>query len=307
MTTGVPTNQMNAVQPRKPFRWGLALAWIAIALAVIVSVLPIWFVLKTALTTNKALFVESAQLWPSQPTFDNFKRVMGLLSVDQAQSLGGSGSTINFLNAIKNSVIFTGLIVFFQTLFSAMAAYAFARLKFPGRDQIFFAFLAAMMVPGIVLFIPNFITIKNLGWLNTYQGMVAPFLLMTPFAVFFLRQFFLSLPKETEEAALLDGANPVTIFTKIVLPMSQGPLATLAILTTIGSWNEFFWPYLVAKNEAIYTLPIALQAFKSQTPQGSPDWSGLMAGAFISIIPIFIMMIFLGRRVVESLQFSGTK
>lgn len=298
---------MTAIHTKKPFNWSLTLAWVAIGLAVLISVLPIWFVFKTALTTNKDLFVESARLWPTNPTLDNFKRVLGLLSIDQSQALGGSGSTINFLNAIKNSVISTGLIVFFQTLFSAMAAYAFARLRFPGRDQIFFAFLAAMMVPGIVLFIPNFITIKNLGWLNTYQGMVAPALLMTPFAVFFLRQFFLSLPKETEEAAVLDGANPIMIFTKIVLPMSQGPLATLAILTTIGAWNEFFWPYLVAKDEAIYTLPIALQAFKIQTPQGSPDWSGLMAGAFISIIPIFLLMVFLGRRVVESLQFSGTK
>lgn len=301
---------MTAIAPaphRKPVPWGRWLAWLAIALAVVISVLPIIFVFKTALTTNKELFVESTRLWPTHPTLDNFKRVMGLLSVSDTQALGGSGSTINFLGAIKNSLIFTALIVVFQTMFSAMAAYAFARLKFPGRDIIFFAFLTAMMIPGVVLFIPNFITIKNLGWLDTYQGMVAPYILMTPFAVFFLRQFFLSLPRETEEAALLDGASPVTIFTKIVLPMSQGPLATLAILTSIGMWNEFFWPYLVTKQEAFYTLPVALQAFKSQTPQGSPDWAGLMAGAFISILPVFLLMVLLGRRVVESLQFSGTK
>ncbi|PNY82150.1 carbohydrate ABC transporter permease [Deinococcus koreensis] len=296
-----------SVRPKKPFHWGLALAWVGIALAVILSVTPILFVLKTALTTNRALFVESARLWPTQPTLDNFRRVLGLLSFEQSQALGGSGSTINFLGAIKNSVIFTGVIVVFQTLFSAMAAYAFARLRFPGRDAIFFAFLTAMMIPGIVLFIPNFITIKTLGWLNTYQGMVAPFVLMTPFAVFFLRQFFLSLPRETEEAAVLDGAGSVTIFWRIVVPMSQGPLATLAILTTIGMWNEFFWPYLISKDPATYPLPVALQAFKSQTPQGSPDWSGLMAGAFISILPIFVLMTVLGRRVVESLQFSGAK
>lgn len=292
---------------RRAIPWGRVAAWVAVALAVLIAVVPILFVLKTALTTNKALFVESARLWPTHPTLDNFKRVLGLLSVSASQELGGSGSTINFVGAIKNSVIFTGLIVVFQTLFSAMAAYSFARLRFPGRDQIFFMFLAGLMVPGIVLFIPNFITIKNLGWLNTYQGMVAPFILMTPFAVFFLRQFFLSLPRETEEAAILDGAGPVTIFARIVLPMSQGPLATLGILTTIGMWNEFFWPYLISKDAGTYTLPLALQAFRSQTPQGSPDWSGLMAGAFISILPIFVMMVVMGRRVVESLQFSGTK
>nr|WP_246580983.1 carbohydrate ABC transporter permease [Deinococcus aestuarii] len=188
-----------------------------------------------------------------------------------------------------------------------MAAYAFARLRFPGRDAIFTLFLIAMMIPGIVLFIPNFITIKNLGLLNTLPGMIAPFILMTPFAVFFLRQFFLSLPRETEEAAFLDGAGPFTIFWRITLPMSQGPIATLAILTTIGMWNEFFWPFLIAKDEASFTLPVALQVFKSQTPQGVPDWTGLMAGTFIAAVPVFLLLIVLGRRVVESLAFSGTK
>ncbi len=124
-----------------------------------------------------------------------------------------------------------------------MSAYAFARLKFPGRNLIFFLYLSALMVPGIVLFIPNFVLIQQLGWLNTFQGMVAPYLLMTPFAVFFLWQFFLSLPLELEEAARLDGASPFGIFWRIVLPISQTPLATLAILTSINMWNDYFWPF----------------------------------------------------------------
>lgn len=297
----------HTAHPRRPFPLGRVLAWLGLSLIILISVFPIFIVLKTALTSNKALFTEAATLWPSQPTLVNFQRVLGLLSPEQAQAAGGSGSAVNFLNALKNSALFTGLIVAGQTFFSAMAAYAFARLKFPGRDAIFTLFLIAMMIPGIVLFIPNFITVKNLGGLNTLPGMVAPFILMTPFAVFFLRQFFLSLPRETEEAAFLDGAGPFTIFWRITLPMSQGPLATLAILTTIGMWNEFFWPFLIAKDESAYTLPVALQVFKSQTPQGVPDWTGLMAGTFVTAIPVFILLIVLGRRVVESLAFSGTK
>lgn len=297
----------TAVRPRRPFPLGRLLAWLGLSLIILISLFPIFIVLKTALTSNKALFTEAAALWPSQPTLVNFQRVLGLLSTEQAQAAGGSGSAVNFLSALKNSVLFTGLIVLGQTFFSALAAYAFARLKFPGRDAIFTLFLIAMMIPGIVLFIPNFITVKNLGGLNTLPGMVAPFILMTPFAVFFLRQFFLSLPRETEEAAFLDGAGPFTIFWRITLPMSQGPLATLAILTTIGMWNEFFWPFLIAKDEAAYTLPVALQVFKSQTPQGVPDWTGLMAGTFVTAVPVFILLIILGRRVVESLAFSGTK
>ncbi|WP_216327011.1 carbohydrate ABC transporter permease [Deinococcus aestuarii] len=306
MTT-VPTTQTAPHRPRRPFPFGRLLAYLALALVILISIFPIWIVFKTALTGSRNIFTEATSLWPSEPTLINFQRVLGLVSLEEAQAAGGSGSAVNFLNAMKNSVIFTGLIVVGQTFFSAMAAYAFARLRFPGRDAIFTLFLIAMMIPGIVLFIPNFITIKNLGLLNTLPGMIAPFILMTPFAVFFLRQFFLSLPRETEEAAFLDGAGPFTIFWRITLPMSQGPIATLAILTTIGMWNEFFWPFLIAKDEASFTLPVALQVFKSQTPQGVPDWTGLMAGTFIAAVPVFLLLIVLGRRVVESLAFSGTK
>ena len=304
MTTLTPD---TLPRPRKPFSWGRALAWLGLSIIILISVFPIFIVLKTALTTNKALYSEAAALWPSHPTLVNFQRVLGLLTPEQAQAAGGSGSSISFLSAMKNSGVFTVLIVMGQTLFSAMAAYSFARLKFPGRDFIFTLFLIALMIPGIVLFIPNFITIKNLGWLNTMPGMVAPFFLMSPFAVFFLRQFFISLPRETEEAAFLDGAGTWTIFWRITIPMSQGPLITLAILVAIGSWNEFFWPFLVAKDESSYTLPVALQVFKTQTPQGTPDWTGLMAGTFVAIIPIFLLLIVMGRRVVQSLAFSGAK
>ncbi|WP_034337771.1 carbohydrate ABC transporter permease [Deinococcus misasensis] len=298
---------VQTAKPHKRFEWDRFFAWFGITLVILLSIFPIWIVLKTALSSSTTLFEGASRILPSEPTLDNFKRVLGMVSAEEALKAGGSGQSVNFLKAIKNSVVFTGLIVLGQTFFSALAAYAFARLKFPFRDQIFTLFLSAMMIPGIVLFIPNFITIKNLGWLNTMQGMVAPYILMTPFAVFFLRQFFLSIPRETEEAALLDGASPFMIFWKIVLPMSQGPLATLGILTTIGMWNEFFWPYLIGKDEGVYTLPVALQQFQTQTPQGSPDWTGLMAGAFLSIIPVFILLVVMGKRVIESLAFSGGK
>ena len=114
---------------------------------------------------------------------------------------------IDFFRALLNSVIFTALAVIPQIFFSATAAYAFARLNFPGRDQLFFMFIAATMIPGAVLFIPNFILVKDLGWLNTFQGMAAPYALMTPFAVFYLRQVFLATPRDVEEAARIDGAS----------------------------------------------------------------------------------------------------
>jgi multiple sugar transport system permease protein len=188
-----------------------------------------------------------------------------------------------------------------------MAAYAFARLKFPFRDQIFFLYLTGLMVPGIVLFIPNFVLIRQLGWIGTYQGIVAPFFLMTPFAVFFMRQFFLSLNKDLEEAAMLDGATAFGIFWRIALPLIRGPLLTMGLLIFIGSWNEYLWPFLVGRDEEVRVLTVALNIFKSQTPQGTADWAGLMAGTVVSIVPTILLFIFFGRRVVDSIQFSGFK
>jgi multiple sugar transport system permease protein len=180
-------------------------------------------------------------------------------------------------------------------------------MRFPGKDFLFYAILASTMIPAIVLFIPNFILIKELGWLNTFQGMVAPSFFMTPFAVFFMRQFFISSPRELEEAARLEGCSPFQIFWKIALPLQRGPLATLAILLSINAWNEFFWPFLTGRDESVRVIAVALSDFLSQTGAGTPDWSGLMAAVIMSIIPILIVLAVFGRQIVESLQTTGMK
>ncbi|MBK7613026.1 MAG: carbohydrate ABC transporter permease [Burkholderiales bacterium] len=286
---------------------GRAAAWAALIFMMAFTLLPLWMVVKTALVPNAELYEQSAQLFPGAPTLDNFKRVLGLMSPEQSIALGGAGADINFARALGNSLLFTGLVVVLQIISAAMAAYAFARLRFPGRRTLFALFLASMMVPGVVTFIPNFMLMRDLGWLNTMAGMVAPFALMQGFSVFFLRQFFLSVPRDLEEAALLDGASHFYVFSRIVLPLSVTPLVTIAMLTGINVWNEFFWPYLVAKDEALQVLPVALQVFKTQTPQGQPDWTGLMAAATIAVLPTLVLLVAFGRRVVESVQFSGGK
>jgi multiple sugar transport system permease protein len=297
----------NPRQWLAPFTPARLLAWGALAAMLALTLLPLWFALKTALMHPANLYEQSSALFPSDLTLLNFKRVLGLMSAEESQALGGSGAEINFLRALGNSVLFTAIVVVLQVSFAAMAAYAFARLRFPGSKTVFALFLASMMVPGVVTFIPNFILIKELGWLNTMAGMVAPFCLMQGFSVFFLRQFFLSMPRDLEEAALLDGASHLYIFFRVMLPLSTTALATIAMLTGINVWNEFFWPYLVAKDEAQQVLPVALQAFKSQTPQGQPDWTGLMAAAVIAVLPAVALMIAFGRRVIESIQYSGGK
>lgn len=292
------------VQRPSAFRW---LAWLLLLAVLAITLAPLWVVFKTALEPSATLFQNSAGLWPTQATSDNFKRVLGLMSAEEALALGGSGADINFGRALLNSLVFTVVVVLCQTFTSAMAAYALARLQFRGRELVFGLFVASMMVPGVVTFIPNFVLMRELGLLNTMVGMVAPFCLMQGGSIFLLRQFFLSMPRDLEEAARIDGAGPFTLFWRIVVPVSTTPLAASAVLTAIGMWNEFFWPYLVAKDEALQVLPVALQSFKTQTPQGQPDWTGLMAAATIAVLPTVLLLMALGRRVVESVQFSGGK
>ena len=174
-------------------RW---FGYAVLALFAIISLGPMWIAVKTALSYSRTLFTGASSVLPQDPTLFNFERVMGWVNPGDPRLQQTSFGKIDFYRALANSVIFTLLAVVTQIACSAMAAYAFARLRFVGRRLIFFLFLCATMIPGVVLLIPNFILIKDLGWLNTFQGMAAPYALMTPFAVFFLRQMFLSTPRE---------------------------------------------------------------------------------------------------------------
>jgi multiple sugar transport system permease protein len=277
----------------------------ALIVLAVISLLPVWVALKTALTLPNDFFSSASSLVPPTFTLQNFARVLGFetdIVLTSAQA-----APINFGLALRNSAIYAGLLVTGQLFFSALAAYAFARLRFPGRDVLFVAFLSATMIPSIVLFIPNFVLIRELGLINTFAGMVAPNILMVPFAVFFLRQFFISSPKELEEAARLEGLSHFQIFWHIALPLQRGPMATLAILLSINAWNDFFWPFLVGREDSVRPLAVALADFQSSTGQAQPDWTGLMAAVMLSIIPILFLLAFFGRRIVDSLQTSGMK
>lgn len=308
MATQTQTIQgQTAYKPRKPIPWGRIIAWIAMALLLFVTLFPFWWMVRTALTGPKAVFVDTSSLLPVQATLINFERVLGIVDPNTAIAMGGSGSSIDFFLALRNSIIVSVIVVVGQVTFCAMAAYAFARLNFPFRNQLFAVYIAALMVPGIVTLIPNFILIKNFGWLDTFAGIVAPTLLMTPFAVFFLRQFFLGVNHEVEEAARIDGAGIPTTFARVVVPMTVPALSTLAIITLMNTWNAYMWPLIVGKSEQVRVLTVALGIFRTQTPQGAPDWTGLMAGTTLAIIPTFIIFLFMGRKILDSIQFTGFK
>jgi multiple sugar transport system permease protein len=273
---------------------------------VIVTLFPVWWVVRTGFSSKQEIYVDTFNLMPVGPTLNNFKRVLGMFSSEEAVAQGGTAGRMDFWMNLKNSLIVSTTTIVGQTFFSAMAAYSFARLKFRFREQIFFLYLTAMMIPGVVTLVPNYILMaRELQWMNTYQGIIAPSFFMTPFAVFFLRQFFLSINHELEEAAKLDGASIPFIFLQVILPLSVPALSTLAILQFLGNWNDYLWPFLIGKAENMRTLTVGLAVFQSQTPQGSPDWGGLMAGTTLSLIPtIFIFLVF-GRRAVNAIQFTG--
>ncbi|CAI3792016.1 carbohydrate ABC transporter permease [Pseudarthrobacter sp. MM222] len=292
---------------RKPITVRRAMSWALIILAVAASVLPFYWVIRTSLSTNGSLASNATNLLPADFNLGAFKRVFGLQSAEEAMAEGGSGAHIDFWLYLRNSVLFASITTAGALFFSAMAAYAFARLRWKGRNAVFSLFLATMMVPGIFTALPNFLLIKNLGLLNTLLGLVLPYLFMSPFAIFFLRQFFLNMSREVEEAAMLDGAKHLRIFFQIVLPNAAAPLATLALLTFIGQWNEYFWPLLVANQDDLRVLTVGLGVFKAQAPQGAPDWSGLMAATLVSALPILLLFVAFGKKIVNSIGFSGIK
>ena len=284
---------------------GSIIVKLTVVILLVVTLFPFFWVVRTSLTPNKLVFTEATRMIPSQLTMKNYARVLGLVSAEESIALGGTGQSVNFLINLRNTLIIATVTTFFQVLFSAMAGYGFSRLTFPGRNKIFMLILSAMMVPGVVMMIPNFVFVRQLGLLNTYAGVVLPAVLMTPYSVFFMRQFFMGINKEIEEAAYLDGAGQYMTFFMIIMPLMQTALATLSVTIFINTWNDYMWPLIVGKKESLRTLTVALGVFRSQTPQGQPDWSGLMAGTTLAIAPALAIYSVMGKRIVNSIGFSG--
>ena len=309
MTTIEARAEQDAVrkQRRRNLKPGRIAAWVVLFAFLLLSLFPFYWMFRTAFPTTRSLPSDPTSLLPVDFTWGAFQRVLGLGSQEQAIAEGGSGASVNFWLYLRNSVIYAGAVTLGQVFFCSMAAYAFARLRWPGRNVVFGLFLGALLVPPIFTSLPNFILIKNLGLLNSLPGMILPSFLMTPFAIFFLRQFFLGINREIEEAAAIDGAGPWRVFFRIILPMSTAPITTLAILTFIGTWNDYFWPLLVGNTDSTKVLTVALGVFRSQTPAGSPDWAGLMAATLLTALPVLILFFAFARKIIDSIGYSGSK
>jgi len=208
-----------------------------------------------------------------------------------------------FGRALFNSVVVALVVTFGQLFTSSLAAFAFARLQFPGRDKLFLAYLATLMIPGAVTLIPQFILLRELRLINTYWALTLPGM-FTAYGTFMLRQFFLSIPTELEEAAALDGCSPFGIYWHIVLPMSRPGLAALGILIFMGTWKDFLGPLIKTNTPDLYTLPVALATFREM---GGTHVSLLMAGSVLMMIPMIIVFLAGQRHFVSGLRVGALK
>ena len=205
--------------------------------------------------------------------------------------------------ALLNSAVVTVLVTLGLIFTSSLAAYAFARLDFFGRDRIFLGYLATMMIPGAVTMIPAFVLLRELGWMNSYAALIVP-PMFSAYGVFLLRQFFITLPRELEEAATLDGCSCWGIYWRIVLPLSKPALTALAILSFMGSWRSFMWPLIVTHTSDMFTLPLALGQFQEMY---GVQWTLLMAGSVVLILPILIVFIVGQRFFIEGTYLGAIK
>jgi len=204
-----------------------------------------------------------------------------------------------------NSVLQTGIIVFFQVLFSIFAAYAFAILKFPGRNLLFYLILGSLMVPFQLTFIPNFVLVSQLGWANTFTGLTVPFL-ASAFGVFLLRQFFLSLPTELHDAAKIDGASNWRYLWTVVVPLSRGSISAFTIFAFLSAWNQYLWPLVITNEVDMRTLQIGIRFFLFDQERGA-DWGAIMAAAVIALLPTLAIFIVAQQQLVRGIATTGLK
>ncbi|RAX20041.1 MULTISPECIES: carbohydrate ABC transporter permease [unclassified Actinomyces] len=298
-TTPVHTRPSLRSQGRSGQGWGrvsnrrgpLAVLgiYLGLGLAAIIMVLPFLFSFMTAFKSPRD-FASHSPLAPPDPwTLDSFAAVLG--------------GRIDFASAIWTTLAMVAVMVVAQIGSSVMAAYAFARLSFPGRDIIFWIFLATMMLPSSVLVIPLYLMMAKAGMNNTFWGIVIPFMLASPYAVFLLRENFRSIPQELIDAARVDGAGHVRTLLQVVLPISRPILATLTLITVVSQWNSFMWPRVIASQRP-KVITVATAALQSQY---NANWTYVMSATTIALVPLIILFITFQKQIVASIVLTGLK
>ncbi|GAA4766665.1 carbohydrate ABC transporter permease [Microbacterium gilvum] len=263
--------------------------YLGLIIAAAITVLPFVFSIITAFKSPQNFANQSPLSLPDPWTFESFQAILsGRVELGRA------------ILITLGTVVVT---VLCQVTSSVLAAYAFARLQFPGRDAIFWLFLSTMMIPGTVLIVPLYLMVAEAGLKDTFAGLVVPFLLASPYAVFLLREYFRGIPQDVIDAARIDGAGHLRILARIVVPLSTPILATLLLITVVSQWNSFMWPRVIAGNE----VPVITVATASVQSQYVSNWTYVMAATTIALVPLIVVFVIFQKQIVRSIAITGIK
>ena len=265
-----------------------ALAFLVALAAALVIAFPLIWMFTTSFKPEAQIISAHPGIFSSRPTLSNYTQAW---------------STIDFPRLFLNTVIFAGGVTLLSLTFDSLTAYALARLEFPGRNVIFVLVLVTLMLPFQVNLVPLYLLLSKLHWLNTYQGLILP-RATNAFGIFFLRQFFLAIPKDLEDAARVDGAGDFRIYRSLVLRLSVAPLLTLGLFHFMYNWNDLLWPLIVSTNSSMYTLTSGLALFLGQHVI---LYGMVMAGSVLAIAPMVVAFLLIQRRFVETMAISGLK
>lgn len=254
----------------------------------LVNLVPFFWTLSTSLKVSSEVFAYPPQWIPSPIEWSNYSKAWDKVSG----------------RVFLNSVIFASSIVILQGLVTTMGAFAFARLRFPFRDQIFLLYLGTMMIPPQVTMIPTFIVVVKLHWINTYQGLIIPIIAQGAFGTFMFRQFFLKIPNELYESARLDGANPLQLYWRLTLPLSRPVLTAYGVITFLTAWNMYLWPLIVIRSNALKVVPMSIAELSGSMGQ---DRGVEMAAVSLSILPILVLWVIGQKWFVEGIAMTGMK
>lgn len=272
-------------------RWVRPVRYVLLGILALIYVSPIVFMIVTSFKTRGDAAGVPPSWIPDPFTTQAYETILSPAS--------GTPVLLWFTNSLIAATLHAILVV----VTASLAAYPLARMRFRGRGVVFGTIIATLLIPPVILIIPNYLIVSNLGWLNTLVAIIIP-TAASAFGVFFMRQFFLSLPAELEEAALIDGANRWDIFLRIILPLSRPAMATLALLAFLTNWNDFLWPVYVLFSADVQTLPAGLGTLQSAN---AVRYDLLMAGAVIASVPVLLLFMFLQRFIIEGVSRSGLK
>lgn len=250
---------------------------------------PFVLSVMTSLKTPQQLATQSKLALPAPATLENFQRLF-------------SGELVDFSRSIAVTAGYVGIVLVGQLVFSILAAYAFARLEFPGRDAIFWVYLATLMVPAVVTIVPLYLIISEMGLRNTFWGLVLPYLFGSPYAIFLLREYFRGIPQELVDAARIDGAGTWRILTNIVVPLSRPIIATLGIITVVTHWNNFMWPLIITSGPEWSVITTSTASVQTQY---NGNWTIVMAATTIALLPLIVLFATFNKQIVTSIAITS--